>query len=303
MDGFITNPNAADTDGDGVDDSQDFDPLNPNIDGGAGGVFNQFQNTANQVLQLLTGRSVTTNLRDALRNIVRNPAQAQTSINNALAEAQQAQTAMGDLLTYYNQIVNFLNSQSLGRYSRTITRLLNNVQNFLNQANTSLGTCVTNINDALTALAGNNTTQARRDVSQALRNCSLASGRVRAADRMMQQIRTLADRAGVQVAGLTEESTEVIPLSVQGIRVAQRSPHSLALFVRGAGIKSVTLEIYDALGRKVYTEVAFGPRLEFHGLGDRGELLANGVYFYVVTVQGYNGQTVRSEVKKLAVLR
>ena len=51
-------------------------------------------------------------------------------------------------------------------------------------------------------------------------------------------------------------------------------------------------------------EVGWQPNgYEWHLETDSGETLANGIYLYVVTVMGYDGQTVVTQVKKLAVYR
>jgi len=68
-------------------------------------------------------------------------------------------------------------------------------------------------------------------------------------------------------------------------------------------IATVRLEIFDVCGRKVFAEEAVGTSLRFHGLTRHGQPLANGVYLYRVTLQGVDGRLLRSEVKKLVVLR
>jgi len=56
-------------------------------------------------------------------------------------------------------------------------------------------------------------------------------------------------------------------------------------------------------GVKVFEQETFGNTLEFHALDDGGRPLANGVYLYMVTVKGFNGEMLRSEVRKLVIER
>ena len=51
-------------------------------------------------------------------------------------------------------------------------------------------------------------------------------------------------------------------------------------------------------------EEGCGGALTIYDLSDEhGNVSANGVYLYVVTVKGWDGTTVRSEIRKLIVLR
>jgi hypothetical protein len=43
--------------------------------------------------------------------------------------------------------------------------------------------------------------------------------------------------------------------------------------------------------------------LTFRGLGADGRPLANGVYLYIVTVRGPNGQIITTKANKLVLLR
>jgi len=74
--------------------------------------------------------------------------------------------------------------------------------------------------------------------------------------------------------------------------------------VQGEGIQNIRVEIYDLAGRRVFDsgeipESRFAWNLE----DDRGRVIANGVYLYIITVRGFNGEAVRSQVKKVIVLR
>jgi hypothetical protein len=75
--------------------------------------------------------------------------------------------------------------------------------------------------------------------------------------------------------------------------------------VEGRGIKDIQVQIYDLSGREVFSSgwVA-GETFEWSLMSSHGQLVANGVYLYIVTVRGFDeGELVKSGVKKLVVLR
>lgn len=69
------------------------------------------------------------------------------------------------------------------------------------------------------------------------------------------------------------------------------------------GAQSVTLEVFDAGGRRVFEETSHSGTLRFRALNFGGQPLANGVYFYVTTVRTHDGGVQRAPVGKLVVLR
>jgi len=73
--------------------------------------------------------------------------------------------------------------------------------------------------------------------------------------------------------------------------------------VIGSGIARIELEVFTLAGHRVLNQDAFSNRLLFQGLDDTGRTLANGVYLYVVTARGFNGEMVRSQLRKLVILR
>jgi flagellar hook assembly protein FlgD len=69
----------------------------------------------------------------------------------------------------------------------------------------------------------------------------------------------------------------------------------------------VSLEVYDALGRRVATLVdrrmSAGEYVaRWAGVDERGQAAASGVYFYVLSLS-IDGKSVQREVRKMALLR
>ncbi len=87
-------------------------------------------------------------------------------------------------------------------------------------------------------------------------------------------------------------------LSVSGVAF-----NGSSFVAAGAGISGVDVQVYSLSGSLVFSGQSAGNTLSFNGLSSSGQTLANGVYLYVVTVNGANGQQVRTNVGKLIVLR
>jgi len=78
---------------------------------------------------------------------------------------------------------------------------------------------------------------------------------------------------------------------------------ALTVKAQGVGISSVRVQLFDLAGRTVLDERASGRQLRVRLLDAQGRPLANGVYLYVVEVKGVDGRTVKTDVRKLVVLR
>jgi hypothetical protein len=64
------------------------------------------------------------------------------------------------------------------------------------------------------------------------------------------------------------------------------------------------VQVYDLRGRLTYDSgFVNGNALSWKLRNDRGQLLANGVYLNVVMIRAWDGTILRSEVKKLVILR
>jgi hypothetical protein len=72
---------------------------------------------------------------------------------------------------------------------------------------------------------------------------------------------------------------------------------------QGYNIEGLQVQVYNMAGKMVFKQETSGTRLSWNGLSSDGRRLANGVYLYVLTVQGTYGDIVQTKVQKLAVLR
>lgn len=116
-----------------------------------------------------------------------------------------------------------------------------------------------------------------------------------------------ADVAGIARRAITVGAASAVSLGLPRPRVESLSAAVIegrAVFrVAGAGIAAAELEVYNLSGKKVFTSGPFSGRLEWDLLDSGGRPLANGVYLYVITALGYNGEVVRTKVNKLVILR
>lgn len=67
--------------------------------------------------------------------------------------------------------------------------------------------------------------------------------------------------------------------------------------------REIQITVYDLAGQCVAAESAPGSELRLTGLSKDGQRLAKGVYLYVVTVSGWDGTVIKSEVRKLVITR
>jgi len=120
---------------------------------------------------------------------------------------------------------------------------------------------------------------------------------------------TIAGRAKAAVPSMEAElapmTVEVlgapVALAVKAITLSQAPVRNSGAYfvVEGVGVAQTTVHVFSLTGKLVFSDSAPGNVVAF---GKASEL-ANGVYLYVVTVKGADGQTVRSKIQKLVVLR
>jgi hypothetical protein len=120
---------------------------------------------------------------------------------------------------------------------------------------------------------------------------------------------TIAGRVKAAVPGIESElqplTIEVlgapVALAVKAITLSQQPVRTSGAYfvVEGVGIAQTTVRVFSMTGKLVFSQTAQGNVVPFSAAAE----LANGVYLYVVTVQGADGQTVTSKLAKLVVLR
>jgi hypothetical protein len=90
--------------------------------------------------------------------------------------------------------------------------------------------------------------------------------------------------------------------ALSDLRVTMAKAGEIELQLIGSGIAASELRLYSLSGELV-AQVQGRNTLRVTALSREGRPLANGVYLYIVTVKGTNGQTITSDVKKLVVMR
>lgn len=94
----------------------------------------------------------------------------------------------------------------------------------------------------------------------------------------------------------------LVPLRVEGLQTTVRAGQ-LHVEAQGIGIESLRLQLFDLRGSLVIDRTRAGHALTIPLVTDTGRELANGVYLYVVTVRGFDGRVIRTEIQKIVVLR
>lgn len=93
----------------------------------------------------------------------------------------------------------------------------------------------------------------------------------------------------------------LVPLRVAGIQTELQGDHVL-VEAHGEGIASVQLQLFDLSGKQLLNQASNTTTLMLPIRDSTGQLLANGIYLYVVRVRGYDGREYVSEVHKLVIL-
>jgi len=116
------------------------------------------------------------------------------------------------------------------------------------------------------------------------------------------QIAKLAITGPDPFNGSSVNTASVSPLNVNKVQTSERFG-LLEFTAQGTGIESTQVEVYGLNGQQLISAEATGNRLSVRALDSLGRPLSNGVYLYVVTVRGADGTAIRSEVKRLVILR
>lgn len=90
--------------------------------------------------------------------------------------------------------------------------------------------------------------------------------------------------------------------SAQPLTVQPMAGGQLNIQIHDLSIEEVQLDIYNTAGERVFSGTSQSRGLSFQGLNNDGQRLANGVYFYVVTLKKVDNKIERLKVKQLVVL-
>ncbi|MFB6273662.1 MAG: hypothetical protein ABEL51_12285, partial [Salinibacter sp.] len=105
-------------------------------------------------------------------------------------------------------------------------------------------------------------------------------------------------QAQVAVTG-AEASMNAVRLSPTRLRPDTRA----RLIVDSGSVNRVAVTVFNLSGDRVLHRQSMGTALTFRPVDASGQPLANGVYFYRVSLRGPNGDVRRTEVKQLVVMR
>ncbi len=102
---------------------------------------------------------------------------------------------------------------------------------------------------------------------------------------------------------MVQQQLTPMPLNVEAVHLSTLSDINWQLQVAGKGVAGIEITGFDLSGQRRFSAQSADNQLRWQMLDDQGRSLANGVYLYVVTVKGFAGESWRSEVRKLALLR
>ncbi len=103
----------------------------------------------------------------------------------------------------------------------------------------------------------------------------------------------------ISSAGLADK-----PLRLDHITLAMNPMrHTVIFSASGQGIASMHVDVFTLSGERVFIQETGGSRLAWDLRTPQGRPVANGVYLYVVTVFGIDGELIQSRPRKLFVLR
>jgi hypothetical protein len=88
-------------------------------------------------------------------------------------------------------------------------------------------------------------------------------------------------------------------LLVQSIELKQSSASQQTFNAMGMGIEKTNVRIYSLSGAPVFDETSKGSTVVFKKANE----LPNGIYLYVVTVTGAEGQTIQTQARKFVLMR
>ncbi|MBI3659463.1 DUF11 domain-containing protein, partial [Candidatus Acetothermia bacterium] len=93
-------------------------------------------------------------------------------------------------------------------------------------------------------------------------------------------------------------------LSVTGLKeVWVERARALRFEALGEDIKEINVQVFSLKGERIYQSGWVENGYEWRMDNGEGRRIANGVYLYVVTVRGYDGKVMQTQIKKLVIAR
>ena len=112
--------------------------------------------------------------------------------------------------------------------------------------------------------------------------------------------------ASTPVAATSATSARLSPNDDKRLEYSHRAllgRNSILFRAQGTQATRLDVDVFSLTGRKVFTGRAYGNSLRWNLKSKSGAPLANGIYLYMITIRGADGSIVRSEIKKLVILR
>ncbi|MBI1744239.1 hypothetical protein HYR54_14390 [Candidatus Acetothermia bacterium] len=115
-------------------------------------------------------------------------------------------------------------------------------------------------------------------------------------------IRATVSLGGSSASMKAEEHSDLLLLLINKLNLEMRDGQ-LIVDAHGTGIAALQVQIFDLTGRRLLNRMSNSSVLALPVTNQMGRLLPNGVYLYVISVRGNEGDLIRSELKKLILLR
>ncbi len=103
----------------------------------------------------------------------------------------------------------------------------------------------------------------------------------------------------IKFGNVMDEPT-LVPLSVTTIQTVA-TPQGVYFRAVGQGIKEIAVELFDLSGRAIYRSDWQKNNFVWVYQNERAERVAPGIYLYFMTVKGYDGTIIKTELRKLVV--
>jgi len=116
-------------------------------------------------------------------------------------------------------------------------------------------------------------------------------------DTFFKAVDLWVSQSPIGSAGVDQKPLMLDSLSVTPVRGA------MTFIAQGRNITSTGVQIFDLNGKPIFDQETSGTRLTWNLSAADGQVMANGVYLYIVKAKGYDGKVIRTEIRKLVIKR